>query len=184
MKTCSRCNKNKPYNQYHKRKASPDGYYYYCKPCAEKRRQQTKQERATNLTPENEAHLKENYQFLRGQGLGHQQIAERLGYSESRLQQLVMQLDCRIMEPGEKKCWDTIQKLIERGDTFCVYDMPFDCDGDDFKRVVRSALRKGLVVKTGLKAVSHPLAWGKARPATMYLGVKSGSDMAETSTMQ
>lgn len=50
MKTCKLCKCEKPYDEFHKNKRSPDGHVTYCKPCKNKYNKRNVYERTTQDT--------------------------------------------------------------------------------------------------------------------------------------
>lgn len=68
MKTCSKCQKEKPLEEFPKNKNKPDGYQYYCKVCArgyDKVYYDENPERRQAIKDKNKRVMKRNLQYVR-----------------------------------------------------------------------------------------------------------------------
>jgi hypothetical protein len=72
---------------------------------------------------QNEA-FEENYRYLRGCGLTHDQIALNLGVKREALMRRLHRLGLYIPEPAERQTLEVLERLIEGGEPFTIDHLP------------------------------------------------------------
>lgn len=112
------------------------------------------------------------YTFMREQGMKHEQVADAMNLSLSRLLMLIAKYDCRILELSERRCWERIMLCLERGKSITMMDMPIGANEGDFNVAVNIAMRRGMVRRVDGKH-KHPLA-SRGHTVVLYEGVSGG----------
>lgn len=117
---------------------------------AEAAQKEAQEERANR-----EAAFAEDVHFLRELNMSRAAIADRLGMDLRTFNRVLLSRDIDLVTTAEKPVWDWIVAYYERGIEFTTESLPFLDDSDEqnstHKTMIRAAIRKGMLVDTGMK---------------------------------